>query len=743
MKWIILLPLFVFVLSLSGFSQSFYNTNTIQRIEVLFAQSNWDYILDTAKAGKDGYLRSTWVKINGVKFDSAGVKYKGNSSYNASNLKNPLHIELDHFKEQDYQGIKDIKLSNGYNEPSFVREVLLYNLLQNYTEAPRANFAQVIINGQYMGIFTNVEAITKTFLESRFYTKDNTFVFADLGGCNLRYKGADTALYYTPYTMKSDYGWTHLKRLCDTLRNNTAAIENSLDLDRTLWHLAFNNAFICLDSYTGQSTHNYYLYRDHNKRFSPIIWDLNGGIGIFARLDQGPNLSIAQMQTVSPLAHQNDTMWPLIKNLLGVPMYKRMYLAHLKTLMNENVASGTYSAACLNYQSIADTAVASDPYKFGSYSQFTTNLTGSVVIGPKTIPGIFPFMNARQAYLNTTPEFSAAAPTINSITASNTLPALNSTVYITAGISNASAAYLGKRNSIMERFTRVQMFDDGNHGDGAPGDGTYGAAVVMSSYRLQYYIYADNAGAGLFSPARAEHNYYTLYAQGAAQPGQVVINEFLSLNNTGVQNEFSKREDWIELYNTTASTLNLSGCYLTDDYSTRAKFVFPSATTIAPNGFVTVWADGNNGGMHADFKLSENGDRIMLSDGMTVVMDSVTFGNQAADVSVGKCTDGTGNFVILPYTSFGYANCAVGMKEQNGGDEKFILFPNPADKYLFLKKENDQECSIEIIDITGRTVTRSAFRTESRIDVSALESGAYFVKVNGDGINAVRKFVKE
>ena len=39
-------------------AQSFYDINTIQAIEITFSQSNWDYMLDTAKAGSDGFSAS-------------------------------------------------------------------------------------------------------------------------------------------------------------------------------------------------------------------------------------------------------------------------------------------------------------------------------------------------------------------------------------------------------------------------------------------------------------------------------------------------------------------------------------------------------------------------------------------------------------------------------------------------------------------------------------------------------------
>ena len=115
--------LFLFILCGSFSAQNFYDQSTIQIIEIQFAQSNWDYQLDTAKAGAEGYVMAASVTINGVYFDSVGVKYKGNSSYNPTYNKNPLHIELDVFKSQSYLGIKDIKLGNNYADPSMIREV--------------------------------------------------------------------------------------------------------------------------------------------------------------------------------------------------------------------------------------------------------------------------------------------------------------------------------------------------------------------------------------------------------------------------------------------------------------------------------------------------------------------------------------------------------------------------------------------------------------------------------------------
>ena len=138
-------------------AQTFYNQSTLQKIQLYFSATNWDYQMDTAKAGVQGYILADSIKVNGIKMDSVGVKYKGNSSYNSTYVKNPMHIELDQYKNHSYQGFKDIKLSNCYADPSMIREVLAYDILSNYMDCPRSNFAQVYVNGAYLGLYSVAE----------------------------------------------------------------------------------------------------------------------------------------------------------------------------------------------------------------------------------------------------------------------------------------------------------------------------------------------------------------------------------------------------------------------------------------------------------------------------------------------------------------------------------------------------------------------------------------------------------
>jgi hypothetical protein len=715
-------------------AQSFYAIDTIQQIEILFSQTNWDYILDTAKQGSDSYTMAVWVKINGVQFDSAGVKYKGNSSYNPMNAKNPLHIELDHFKEQDYNGIKDIKLSNGFHEPSSVREVLLYQIARQYMPSSNSNYAQVKINGSPMGLYTNVEAITKTFLDDRFYSDNNTFVFADNGGCNLVYKGTDTTLYYTPYTLKSDYGWNDLANLCGTLKNNISSIENVLDVDRALWMIAFANVTVTLDSYIGQSTHNYYMYRDHNNRFNPILWDLNGGMGVFNKAAMGPPLSISQMQTMSPMLHSNDSLWPLVKQLLAVPMYKKMYIAHMKTIVNENFMDSAYYHNAAYLQSIIDTAVQSDPTAFYTHAEFQSNLTTSVTDGPKIIPGITFLMEARKSFLNSTTEFQQIAPAINSVQPSDTLPLFNSTVFITANVTNASSVYAGTRNSVMDKFSRTLMYDDGLHGDGAAGDNIYGLNVIMPATSMQYFIYAENGNAGIFSPQRAEYEYYTLRAEKG-----VVINELMADNQTTQSDSYGEYNDWIELYNNSSSAVDLSGYHLSDEGSDPAKWTFPSGTMIGANSFLIVWTDNDTTqltGLHANFKLSATGERVLFSNTAMQLIDEVQYPSMHTDITFGRYPNGTGSFDHLAPTYNAINSPPISVDEKQA-PSAFRLYPNPAKDLLTIELDNNEATLFSVYNSTGLLVHEGRINDKMQLDVSSYSTGIYFIRIAGHA----RKFV--
>lgn len=723
-----------------AFSQGFYNRATIQTIEIFFSASNWDALLDAATQ-TDVYVLADSVRINGVSFDSVGVKYKGNSSYNANNNKNPFHIKLDYtHSNYDYKGYTDVKLQNGYSDPSMIREVLSYAILEQYMDCPKANFANVYVNGSLRGLYSNAQSIDDRFNGEHYYSTNGTFVKCNpIGGAgpmatvnpDLKYINSDSTSYYNGYEMKSSYGWKQLLGLIDTLNNKFTEIEKVLDVDRALWMLAYNNVLVNLDSYSGAFRQNYYLYKDVNKRFVSTVWDLNMS---FAGFPGGTGSGAYTATSLDPLSNSTSNNHPLIKQLLSNPMYKRMYLAHLRTIVQETFASSNYVTIANTLRSTIDAAVQADPYKFYSYAQYQNSLTTAVTGGGgpgggNSIPGIKALMDARVTFFNSNANYTLAGPTISSYATSSATPAYGQAIYLTATCSNETTVYLGYRFEKSAKFTRVQLLDDGAHGDGAAGDHVYGTQITLNAVEFEYYIYAENAVAGKFSPQRAEHEYYSLaITVPMAQKGDVLINEIMASNSSTAYDNYGESDDWVELYNTTNHGIDISNLYLTDDVFTLTKWKFPVGARINANDVLIVWVDEDpsQGDFHTNFKLSSAGESVILNDG-SITFDGVDFPAQTANISYSRCPNGGAAFSVTPPTFDALNACSLGINSMDNQVD-ITVFPVPTHDQLTL--QGDNEASIEIVDLQGRTILKTIKNTATiTIPTAHWGNGVYLIHV--------------
>ena len=139
----------------------------------------------------------------------------------------------------------------------------------------------------------------------------------------------------------------------------------------------------------------------------------------------------------------------------------------------------------------------------------------------------------------------------------------------------------------------------------------------------------------------------------------VAVSEFLASNkrtNKDPQGEF---EDWIELVNYGSTDVDLSGMFLTDDADDLYKWKIPSDTIIKAGGYLIIWADEDGGdeGLHANFKLSKDGEVIILTNHDAIV-DSLKYGPQISEVSSGRISGHTGKLQHLRPTP-GAANRVV------------------------------------------------------------------------------------
>jgi hypothetical protein len=649
--------LLVSILTLSeALSQDFYDINTINTIEITFAQSNWDYLLDNLASAGDNERLMGGVVINGTLYDSVGVRYKGNSSYSPNRIKNPLNIKLDYLIDgQKYQDYGTIKLANVFKDPSFIRESLSYEIARKYFPASGSNYAKVYINGTYLGLYANDQDVDKHFLKAHIGSGGNVRIKGELGenlppnamGGVWEYLGSDSSNYAFKYALESDEGWGELVEFLDTLNHHNDELGNVLNVDRHLWFIAFQNLLVNLDGPIN-NPQNYYIFKDDLGRFNPIPWDMNECFGVFTNFQSSGNLNAYQLQRLSPFANDSDSDYPIISKVLDNERHRKMYVAHFRTIMAEVFENDWYYTRALEIQDIIAAEVDADPNKFYTYANFIANVTSSVgSSGPPpnaSVIGITQLMDTRVDYLNTLAEFSADPPAIVSVADSSLSGSL--TVRIIAEVVDANTVQMAYRLSILERFEFVDMFDDGLHDDGAVGDGVYGSTPITPGADMQYYIYAENDLAGVFLPEHAAREFLSIDVNQ-----DLVINELMADNEATMADQDEEYDDWVELYNNSDSEIQLGTYYLSDDGTDLMQWSIPD-TLLEPFGFITIWADNDEEqeGLHANFKLSAGGESLFLTTESGVIINEVTFPSQVADLSWGRSLDGIGDFIQMAPT---------------------------------------------------------------------------------------------
>ena len=381
----------------------FFAEGTVHEIRFYFAQPGyWDSLIANKPA--EIYMKGE-VRVDGAVYPNSGVRFKGNSSYNNPSVKKPFKIDFEEFvPDQTHDGLKQLSLSNGFKDPTFLREKLMLDFCnQHGIPAPRATFANLYINYERWGLYVVVEDVGKTFLKQRFDNNDGNLYKGEPHGL-LTWKGWDQTLYEADYELKTnetENDWSGLIALLNTLNNTPAAqlsdsLAARLHLDSWFGYWAVHNLFVNLDSYVG-SGHNYYLYHNEDTGlFEFITWDVNEAFGNFKM-----GLNLTQIKTL-PFTHipQPFNQRPLMNRLLQDAGLKQRLADRLCALLQdfnmEKMAPRTDALA-----NLIRPHVQADTKKFYSNTQFEQNLTQDLSTpggpqGPFDIAGLTSFVTARR-----------------------------------------------------------------------------------------------------------------------------------------------------------------------------------------------------------------------------------------------------------------------------------------------------------------------------------------------------------
>ena len=375
----------------------------VHTVAIEFAEpAYWDSLVLHYNQGAGQYMAAR-VTVDGVPYDSVGVRFKGNASYNHPNLKKPFRLSFDEYRSaQRLDGLKSVHLNNCWEDPTFIREKLHLDYCREAgIPGPRGNFAELTLNGQPWGLYSLVEHVDKTFLSGRFGNNDGNLYKAVDGFLNplisdFKWYGSDPSLYFNRYELHTDDSpdpWTDLVLVINALNNSAnpaTALPPVVNLDRLCRAFATDNLLANFDSYAGSGRNFYCYFNELTGKMEWVVWDAGMSFGSF--WGATTNYENASITFVS-----STTNRPLASKIFDTPALRQQYFQAYSALF-----TGLFSEAQLFPQidaiaNLIRPRVYADPRKMYTNAQFDQNLVSDITVGGHRKPGLKSFISLRAA----------------------------------------------------------------------------------------------------------------------------------------------------------------------------------------------------------------------------------------------------------------------------------------------------------------------------------------------------------
>ncbi|MGV3607330.1 MAG: CotH kinase family protein [Planctomycetaceae bacterium] len=288
------------------------------------------------------------LELDGVALKDIGVRYKGNYTYMATarSLKKSLKVDLNKYVSgQKLDGLTAINLHCGVSDPTRARESLSYAYFRSAgVPAPRTAIAEVTLSvpgkyeKEYVGAYTLVEQVNKTFLKQHFGDGSGLLLKPEGLQGGPTYLGAAWQPYEDRYKPDNKPTAEQKKRLIAFAKlvqdgsdaEFAAEIGNYLDVDAFLRFIAANALLSNLDSYLGYG-HNYYMYLvPKTNKFVFIPWDVDLSLATW------PAAGMPEQLVELSLQHPHSGKDRLLDRLFAVEEHKKRYMEIVRELCSKS-----------------------------------------------------------------------------------------------------------------------------------------------------------------------------------------------------------------------------------------------------------------------------------------------------------------------------------------------------------------------------------------------------------------------
>ena len=490
--------------------------------------------------------------------DLIGFRLRGNTSRLAA--KKSFKVSFNTFVDQQkYKGLKKMNLNGEHNDVSILRSRLNWESARTFdVPASRTNHVRLYVNGEYRGLYLNVEQIDNRYLNERFAASTGN-LYKCFYGSNLAYLGEDPDIYklapwgnriYELKTNTEDDDYSGLAHFIDVLNNTPlqdlpCELEEVFNVHDYLKAAALEILWGHWDGYI-YNNNNYYLYDNPDDgRFHFIPYDLDNTLGIdWLGLDWSER---------NIYDWDNNEPRPLFSRLMLIEEYRSEFTWQvneaIETVFNPDVI--LERAEIL--QVLIEDAALEDDYKELDYGFTDTDFQNALyeAFGAHVGMSISEYVeirtNSALDQLETLLEPFVVIPFDNAPWTSGEVDLLafagTSASFVQATINPSSGSSM-----------IVDMFDDGLHQDLAANDGWFGAQIQAETSwdSFTYQIMAGNGQETDTAPCEPQLVWSSWLGNG------LVINEVMPSNTSNIADEFGEYDDWIELFNAGSTSQDLS-----------------------------------------------------------------------------------------------------------------------------------------------------------------------------------------
>ncbi|WP_286890846.1 CotH kinase family protein [Pseudoalteromonas sp. ESRF-bin5] len=352
-----------------------FTPTAVNTLSITITDENWQDILDNPL---DEEYHETAITFNGVTLDSVAIRTKGGSSLrsvaNSSSDRYSFKVDINEYVSgQKFFGLKKFTLQNSFNDPSYMREVIAYDLMDEMgVPTPEHAYVNFYVNGELFGLYLMVEAIDSEFVEKHFANSNGDLYKPDGTGSDLLWLGDDIQSY-TDINLQTNEDTTDNGAFINFVESLDKGETSAIDIDMLLRYMSVSTSLSNLDSYHGPLAHNYYIYDDDGV-FSILPWDFNESFGTFAMDCNG--VDVRELYIDEPVSGALSER-PLIANVFAEQSNLDTYHSYLTQLINGSLSSDTFNARVNEIADLIREHVQNDPTSFYGSAYFEQNLTST------------------------------------------------------------------------------------------------------------------------------------------------------------------------------------------------------------------------------------------------------------------------------------------------------------------------------------------------------------------------------